>query len=272
MRYPFTLRSLGAGFLLAVAAACLAVGVARAAESAHSSRKPPTVVELRGLVDHYRSIAWTYERAARVPRTATSFRYRRSSDRGYLQWTLDTWTRRAYAAQHRALVVLHRRLAVPLPAQPRLRASAATRLRFSRKLALRLRRIYPGKVTRAFASARAASDRATLRLWQERSAAAALAVALHSARQPAMPDWLEGDFTCIHRYEGAWTSNTGNGYYGGLQMDLEFQRLYGSEFLTRFGTAERWPAWAQLQAAARAYGSGRGFWPWPNSARACGLI
>ena len=76
----------------------------------------------------------------------------------------------------------------------------------------------------------------------------------------------------IHRYEGAWTANTGNGYYGGLQLDLAFQRLYGADFLARFGTADTWPAWAQLQAATRAYASGRGFGPWPNTARACGLL
>src|SRR5262245_19100245 len=31
---------------------------------------------------------------------------------------------------------------------------------------------------------------------------------------------------CIHNGEGAWNSNTGNGYHGGLQMDYTFQRLY----------------------------------------------
>ena len=77
---------------------------------------------------------------------------------------------------------------------------------------------------------------------------------------------------CIHHYEGAWNSNTGNGYYGGLQMDLTFQSLYGAEFLNRWGTADNWPVWAQLQSAVRAYQSGRGFGPWPNTARACGLI
>src|SRR4051794_32726231 len=38
--------------------------------------------------------------------------------------------------------------------------------------------------------------------------------------------WLVGAFNCIHRYEGAWNSNTGNGYYGGLQMDYTFQSQY----------------------------------------------
>jgi hypothetical protein len=272
MRSTLTLRPLGAGLALVLAAAALAVGVARAAQTVHPSESPATVGSLRALVDHYRALAWTYQRAARVPRTTTSFSYRRSSDQAYLKWTLDAWTRRAYAAQHRALTTIHRRLAVPLPAQPGLRASASTRLRFSRRLTLRLRRIYPGTVTRAFASARAPSDRGTLRLWQERSAAATLLVALHAARQPTLPGWLLADFSCIHRYEGGWTSNTGNGYYGGLQMDLPFQRLYGADFLARFGTADSWPVWAQFQAAARAYASGRGFAPWPNTARACGLL
>ena len=55
-------------------------------------------------------------------------------------------------------------------------------------------------------------------------------------------------------------------------MDRRFQSLYGADFVGRWGTADNWPAWAQLQAAARAYRSGRGFYPWPNTARACGLI
>lgn len=80
---------------------------------------------------------------------------------------------------------------------------------------------------------------------------------------------------CIHEHEGAWNANTGNGYYGGLQMDMGFQRTYGSEFIARWGTADRWPVWAQLMAAERAYHGyrgygGRGFGPWPNTRRMCG--
>src|SRR4051812_31468554 len=93
----------------------------------------------------------------------------------------------------------------------------------------------------------------------------------HHAAPPGLPphyrDWL-----CIHHYEGAWNANTGNGYYGGLQMDITFQSVYGAEFLNRWGTADNWPPWAQIRAAVRAYQSGRGFYPWPNTARACGLI
>lgn len=93
------------------------------------------------------------------------------------------------------------------------------------------------------------------------------------------PKWLAAQipavdydkWACIHHYEGAWNSNTGNGFYGGLQMDLAFQSLYGAEFLARWGTADKWPVWAQITAAERAY-DGRGFSPWPNTARACGLL
>jgi resuscitation-promoting factor RpfA len=86
------------------------------------------------------------------------------------------------------------------------------------------------------------------------------------------PRWLTSAFLCIHHYEAAWNANTGNGYYGGLQMDLGFMRHYGWAYFRRWGTADRWPAWAQLDASERAYRSGRGFWPWPNTARVCGLL
>jgi len=90
--------------------------------------------------------------------------------------------------------------------------------------------------------------------------------------KPRTPAGLLSAFTCIHHYEGAWNANTGNGYYGGLQLDRRFQSLYGSDFVSKWGTADNWPTWAQLTAAVRAYQSGRGFYPWPNTARACGLI
>lgn len=89
---------------------------------------------------------------------------------------------------------------------------------------------------------------------------------------PPLDQRLVPAFSCIHHYEGAWNANTGNGFYGGLQMDLRFQSSYGADFMARWGTADNWPIWAQLQAAIRAYKSGRGFYPWPNTARACGLI
>ena len=32
-------------------------------------------------------------------------------------------------------------------------------------------------------------------------------------------------------------------------MDVSFERRYGGEFVRRWGTADNWPVWAQLQAA-----------------------
>ena len=230
---------------------------------------PARVSTMRVLVDHYRNLTWTYERAGRLGRTRSSLRDRRTTDVRYLQRSIDTWTSRAYVAERRALEAIHRRLLVQLPRAPALHARLYARVSYSRRLALSLRRIYPGRVTHRFAAAHASTARATLRLWQRRSAAAALLVSEH---EPAIPAWLHASFLCIHRFEGAWNSNTGNGYYGGLQLDLGFQSLYGPEFLERFGTADHWPVWAQLQAAVRAYQSGRGFTPWPNTAHFCGLI
>ena len=104
-------------------------------------------------------------------------------------------------------------------------------------------------------------------LWQRR----ALAAERQAERPPHRSQWR-----CIHRYERhprqGWATRTGNGYYGGLQMDIHFQRAYGPELLRRKGTADKWTAVEQMWVAERAYRSGRGFYPWPNTARYCGLI
>lgn len=94
---------------------------------------------------------------------------------------------------------------------------------------------------------------------------------IHELTRPKLAGWLLDSFTCVHGGEGAWNANTGNGYYGGLQMDISFQQAYGPEFYARWGTADNWPIWAQLFTAVRGYLS-RGFAPWPNTARACGLL
>ena len=102
-----------------------------------------------------------------------------------------------------------------------------------------------------------------LELWTRR----ALQAHRQALRPPHLHDWL-----CIHGYEGGWKAQTGNGYYGGLQMDLEFQRTYGPALLRTKGTADHWTPLEQIWVAVRAYRSGRGFYPWPNTARYCGLI
>jgi hypothetical protein len=104
-------------------------------------------------------------------------------------------------------------------------------------------------------------------LWKRRASRAQRQV----KNPPRKAAWL-----CIHRYERhpaqGWGTRTGNGYYGGLQMDIAFQRAYGPELLRRRGTADNWRWFEQMWVAERAYRSGRGFYPWPNTARFCGLI
>jgi hypothetical protein len=99
-------------------------------------------------------------------------------------------------------------------------------------------------------------------LWLRRAKRSA-----HRAHHPPrLRAWL-----CIHRYEGAW-SDPNPPYFGGLQMDIGFQRMYGGDLLLRKGTADHWSPLEQIWVAERAYRSGRGFYPWPKTARYCGLI
>ena len=98
------------------------------------------------------------------------------------------------------------------------------------------------------------------RRWQRR----AHRVWLQATHPPRLRDWL-----CIHRYEGSW-ADSGSPYWGGLQMDLSFQQTYGSWLLRHHGTADHWSPLEQIWAAERASRS-RGFSPWPNTARDCGV-
>lgn len=84
-------------------------------------------------------------------------------------------------------------------------------------------------------------------------------------RPPHYGQWL-----CIHRFEAAW-NDPNPPYYGGLQMDLGFQKSYGGKLLRAKGTAEHWTPREQMWVAENAYRT-RGFYPWPNTARYCGLI
>ena len=99
-----------------------------------------------------------------------------------------------------------------------------------------------------------------LRSWQR---AARLAYS-RFVRPPHKGAWL-----CIHRYEGSW-EDSGDPYWGGLQMDRGFMDGYAPHYLLRRGLADRWSPLEQMWVAERAYRSGRGFSPWPNTARMCG--
>jgi len=100
-----------------------------------------------------------------------------------------------------------------------------------------------------------------LDLWHQR----AVAAKQQALNPPHRSEWL-----CIHGYEGSWTDPDAP-YYGGLQMDREFQATYALELLRTKGTADHWTPLEQMWVAERAYRT-RGFWPWPNTARYCGLL
>jgi hypothetical protein len=101
-----------------------------------------------------------------------------------------------------------------------------------------------------------------LRLWKRRH---------RKARRQASDPPHEAAWRCIHRYEGSWR-DPGGPYYGGLQMDYGFMRRYGAFLLRKKGTADNWTPHEQMWVAERALRAGRGFYPWPNAARLCGLI
>ena len=95
-------------------------------------------------------------------------------------------------------------------------------------------------------------------------------VALKTRRRAQNPphkrQWL-----CIHRFEGAW-NDPNPPYYGGLQMDLGFQRTYGGELLATQRHGGPLDSARADVGAERAHRAGRGFYSWPNTARYCGLI
>jgi hypothetical protein len=103
---------------------------------------------------------------------------------------------------------------------------------------------------------------AAVALWHRR----ALTARRRAQHPPHLRDWL-----CIHRYEASWTDG-GAPYYGGLQMNYGFMHHYAPALLRSKGTADHWTPLEQIWVAEKARRSGRGFWPWPNTARACGLL
>jgi hypothetical protein len=102
--------------------------------------------------------------------------------------------------------------------------------------------------------------RRALRFWRRE----ARRVRRLAARPPHRRGWI-----CIHQYEGSWR-DSGDPYWGGLQMDRGFMRAYAPRVLLRRGWADRWSPLEQMWVAEHAH-RGRGYSPWPSTARSCGL-
>jgi hypothetical protein len=263
---------------LALVTAVALVGAAGRATAGAGSSRAKTAGASIAIVD-YRRLTWTYDRIAPPHRVFAGTRKAKtaaaakgSAARALAKRTslLALWKERADAARRAALARLRRTVGIRFPAAPSPKASAASQRAYYERLDLVLERVVPSPdPARSLASARPVAR--TLTFWQLRAATAAVAVARYAPRPLFTRDQLLSELLCIHRYEGKWTSNTGNGYYGGMQMDLKFQHTYGSTYFGLWGTADNWPVWAQVIVARRAYLDGRGFTPWPNTARVCGL-
>lgn len=63
---------------------------------------------------------------------------------------------------------------------------------------------------------------------------------------------------------GRWHVNTGNGYYGGLQFDMQTWRAYGG---TAYASRADLATPAQQVAVAERLRAARGFQPWPACRR-----
>jgi hypothetical protein len=154
----------------------------------------------------------------------------------------------------------------PWAETPRTRRLAQRAARFkvvARRLSALMERERP-EVRRARADFAALLD---YRVWLRNAWRRYALRARHRAHHPPhLAAWR-----CIHRWEGSWR-DPNSPYYGGLQMDLSFQRAYGPRLLRREGTADKWAPYEQMWVAERALRAGRGFYPWPLTARRCGLI
>lgn len=145
---------------------------------------------------------------------------------------------------------------------PRLRA-AIERVRSSVWRSQERLRVHPTRTTYEERRTRGCGYlRWIARRWQHRNAQL---LRILRARPPHYDAWM-----CIHHGEGSWT-DPGSPYYGGLQMDLGFMQAYGLALYRSKGTADHWTPLEQMWVAERAYTT-RGFWPWPNTARRCGLL
>lgn len=233
--------------LCALGAGIAAAAVTRADAAPPNAARAPIGNALIAQIDHYRNDVWHWQSLMGLPKTHSAASARTSPDLGYRKWVLHLWEHRSAAEQHQAVAFM------------------AAKIRGYEESVAHWQHVMgtSGTPVRTLASSgNAAAVERQYRLWQRRAA-----TVWHQAQTPP----YASAFECIHRYEGSWT-DSGAPYYGGLQMDLTFQAHYGGYLLQTKGTANNWTPLEQMWVAARAARSGRGFYPWPNTARMCGLI
>lgn len=228
--------------LCAALCAAAALAVVSGTRSAEAAQAAPSNTQLVEAIGRYQQQTWHWQELMGVPKTRSTFSARRSPDEAYRRWVLALWRTRAERLERTAGRWM------------------TAKMRVYRAEIDHWRHVMGTAPVRQVA---AAGGLETAFLGQRRAWRAVLAQAAHPPYESA--------WRCIHGYEGSWTDG-GGPYYGGLQMDLGFQAHYGGYLLRTKGTADHWTPTEQMWVAARAFRSGRGFSPWPNTARACGLI
>jgi Transglycosylase-like domain len=83
------------------------------------------------------------------------------------------------------------------------------------------------------------------------------------------PSWWLRAALCVHSYEGGWQANTGNGFYGGMQFLHSTWVSNGGRRYAEF--PHQATPHQQLRVAFRLW-QRAGWYPWPNTARMCGLL
>jgi hypothetical protein len=154
-----------------------------------------------------------------------------------------------------------RHRAVPKPGALTARAAPGVNARLTRRLRAATWRwqIVMGKHRSRLAAP--LGTRRALRFWRLKA---------RLVRRLAAHPPHRGGWQCIHRLEGSWR-DSGDPYWGGLQMDRGFMRSYAPRLLLRKGWANHWSPLEQMWVAEHAH-RGRGYAPWPNTARYCGLL
>jgi hypothetical protein len=189
----------------------------------------------------YRNKVWHWQRLMGRPRTWLHYNFSTLTSMSYAQWVLNRWRQRAVRWQSAARRWMRERILV-----------------YRRNV--RIWRLVMGESARGRTLAASGSLEEQFRRWRT--------IYQQKHRQWMHPPYLS-DWLCIHKYEGSW-SDPGSPYWGGLQMDLSFQSTYGGWLLRHKGTADHWTPLEQIWVAVRAMHV-RGFSPWPNTARDCGL-
>lgn len=192
----------------------------------------------------FRGAAWHWQRLMGRRITPSSFTMHDSVSVSYAKWVMALWEQRSHKLQHAAqhwmadriqqyrLTVEHWRLVMGL--KPVVRTLATS-----------------GSVEQQFLKARRLA---------------------HSTYQQYMNPPQKGSFLCIHGYEGSWSDKDsgGNGHYGGVQFGKSEWLRFGYPYTGKLWAYEATPL-EQLWAAYR-YWQVSGFYPWPQTARNCGLI